>query len=53
MNASLEANLGTAVNAQLVSKFHVALHVSHAALKTLTSKFPPDRNTPNVKKISS
>jgi hypothetical protein len=32
---------GPRANAKLVSKFHVALHASHAALPMLTSKFRP------------
>jgi hypothetical protein len=31
--------LGPRVNAELVPKFHVALHASHAALPMLTLKF--------------
>jgi hypothetical protein len=33
--------LGPRANAELVTKFHVALHASHAALPMLTSKFRP------------
>jgi hypothetical protein len=33
--------LGPRANAELVPKFHVALHASHAALPMLTSKFRP------------
>jgi hypothetical protein len=33
--------LGPAANAELVPKFHVALHASHVALPMLTSKFRP------------
>jgi hypothetical protein len=34
--------LGPRANAELVPKFHVALHASHAALPLLTSKFRPN-----------
>jgi hypothetical protein len=34
--------LGPRENAELVPKFHVALHASHAALQILTSKFRPE-----------
>jgi hypothetical protein len=34
--------LGPGANAELVLKFHVALHASHAVLPMLTSKFRPD-----------
>jgi hypothetical protein len=33
--------LGPRANAELVSKFHGALHVSHAALPTVTLKISP------------
>jgi hypothetical protein len=33
--------LGPRANAELVSKFHVALHASHAALPTVTLKISP------------
>jgi hypothetical protein len=33
--------LGPRANAELVSKFHVALHASHVALPMVTSKFSP------------
>jgi hypothetical protein len=35
------AFLGPRANAELVPKFHVALHASHAALPLVTSKFRP------------
>jgi hypothetical protein len=34
--------LGPRANAELVSKFHVALHASHAALPMVTLKFSPN-----------
>jgi hypothetical protein len=36
------AFLGPRANAELVPKFHVALHVSHAALPMVTFKFRPN-----------
>jgi hypothetical protein len=34
--------LGPRANAELVPKFHVALHASHAALQMVTLKFRPN-----------
>jgi hypothetical protein len=36
--------LGPRANAELVSKFHVALHASHAALPMVTIKIVPYTN---------
>jgi hypothetical protein len=36
--------LGTRANAELVPKFHVALHASHAALPMVTLKISPCTN---------
>jgi hypothetical protein len=36
--------LGPRANAELVSKFHVALHASHAALPTVTLNISPYTN---------
>jgi hypothetical protein len=48
--------LGSRANAQLVHKFHVALHASHAALRMGTSNFfaltqPVNLPPPNAKEI--
>jgi hypothetical protein len=40
-------NVGPRANAELVTKFHVALHASHAALLIFTSKFRP-KVTPHI-----
>jgi hypothetical protein len=37
---------GPGANYELVSKFHVALHDSHAALPILTAKFRPKVASP-------
>jgi hypothetical protein len=34
--------VGPRANAELVAKYHVALHASHVALPMVTSKFRPD-----------
>jgi hypothetical protein len=36
--------LGSGANAELVPKFHVALHASHAAILTVTLKILPYTN---------
>jgi hypothetical protein len=40
-------------NAELIPKFHVALHASHAALPMVTSKFRPNLVLPKSYKIHS